>query len=79
MSDVRRYYFMDLGYLARERALEANQQRDHARNWPDHAFEDGRALTFCEVISLMINQSVAFGISPEDLRLDGLEPIRDLP
>jgi hypothetical protein len=78
VSDVYRNYLMDLGFLLRERALEAKDRRDHMRDTSSGPFQQGRAMAYYEVVSLMLNQCVAFGLDPSDLRLEGLEPDRDL-
>jgi hypothetical protein len=44
----------------------------------DHDFELGRLTVWHEVVSLMQQQALAFGISPADLSLDDVSPERDL-
>jgi hypothetical protein len=71
-------YLFDLGYLLRERALEAKQDRNVARGTASEAFESGRAMAYYEVLSLLVNQAHSFELPIEDLHLCGLEPDRDL-
>ena len=71
-------YLSDLGYLLRERALEAKQQARTARGKAEEVFELGRLTAYYEVISLLINQALAFQMPVDDLHLEGLNPDRDL-
>ena len=77
MSDTHKHYLFDLGLLIKERALEARRQRDES---PADGFEfhAGRVLAFNEMISIMKQQAEGFGIPLSDLRLDDIEPDRDL-
>jgi hypothetical protein len=78
MSDTHRYYLRDLGYLLKERALEARAKAKAAASFGNAAFEEGRAIAYWEVVSTMQNQAVAFQLPLEDLALDGFNPDRDL-
>jgi hypothetical protein len=75
-----KYYLEDLGYLLKEYALEAKQAFEAHRTSrdEDHYFYMGQLLAYHRVISLMQQQAVGFGIPVEDLRLDNIEPDRDL-
>lgn len=68
------HYLRDLGYLIRERALEAKEE---AKREPSD-FATGRLTAFHEVVSLMQSQADAFAIPLERLSLDGIDPERDL-
>ena len=74
-----KWYLYDLGYLLKERALEAKEKKLLApANTPEREFESGRALAYYEVISLLLGQAVGFDIPLEDLRLEDFNPDRDL-
>ena len=68
-------YLKDLGYLIRERAVEASAQK--RRDQSDH-FVQGRAMALYEVVSLMQDQAKAFRLELADLSLDGIHPEEDL-
>lgn len=68
-------YLRDLGYLLRERAEEAVST---AKKHPNDSFAAGRAAAFYEVVSLMLSQTIGFGIPADDLALAGVDPERDL-
>lgn len=79
MTATHRHYLFDLGLLLKERALEARRERDaSAPGSADRTFQAGRLLAFNEVLSIMRDQAEAFGIPLTELRLDDLEPDRDL-
>lgn len=79
MSSAHADYLFDLGLLIKERALEARRQRDESREGSsEREFNSGRVLAFNEVISIMQQQAEALGIPWSDLRLDDVEPDRDL-
>lgn len=44
----------------------------------DVAFERGRRTALYEVVTLMRNQAVAFGLTDEDVGLLGVDPERDV-
>lgn len=72
-----RYYVSDLGKLLRERAFEAKQLRDSASG-ADRDYEVGRLMAYNEVVSMMQQQAIAFGLSAGDISLDGIDPDNDL-
>ena len=79
MSDVHKNYLFDLGYELKQDALDARRERDSApMGSEDRAFKSGRLLAFYEIISTMRNRAEGFGIPLSDLRLDDIEPDRDL-
>lgn len=77
-DDVYKLYLGDLGYLLRDEGIKARQRRDAVRGQDAEAFETGYLMGFHRVISLMQQQAEAFNIPLTDLRLDGLDPYRDL-
>jgi len=79
MSDRHKDYLFDLGFLIKERALGARCQRDGSpRGSREYEFNSGRVLAFNEVISIMQQQAEGLGLPLSDLRLDDIEPDRDL-
>ena len=76
--EQHRAYLFDLGYLLRERALEAKSAVQAARGKAEEGFELGRLMAYYEVLSLMIGQAVTFQMSVDDLHLEGLDPDKDL-
>lgn len=77
MSDTHANYLLDFGYLVREAAEEAKQQVASAAE-DDRSFQQGRLMAYYEVVSPMQQQAVAFDLPLGDLRLDGIDPDRDL-
>jgi hypothetical protein len=80
MSDERtaRLYLRDLGQLVKEMALDAKLERDGSVGGDDEEFRLGRLTALHEVVSLMRDQALAFGIDRGDLSLGDLDPDRDL-
>ena len=78
MSDLHKNYLFDIGYLLREKALEAKERQQQARGSDDEAFESGRAMAYYEVMSLLVSEAESFQLPIEDLHIDGLDPDRDL-
>ena len=56
-------YLRDLGDLVKRSALEARAKRDEMASGVDQAFESGRLTASYEVVSLMQQQAVAFGMA----------------
>ncbi len=76
---VHQNYLFDLGFELKTRALEARRERDSAPDRSaDRVFHAGRVIAFNEVISIMQQQALGFGISLSELRLDDIDPDRDL-
>jgi hypothetical protein len=71
------HYVCDLGKLLREAALEVKHSRDSADK-DARDYETGRLMAYNEVISLMQQQAVAFGLSLEEVNLDGIDPDSEL-
>jgi hypothetical protein len=78
LSDMDENYLIDLGMLLKSHALEARSEARAAVNTPDYDFKSGRAFAYYEVISLMIQQADAFQLPREAMRLDDIDPERDL-
>ncbi len=78
MNDVLLTFLRDLGDLIRAEALKSKDEYRSARGSEDEAFRSGRLMAYYEVVSLMRSQAEAFGVPVEALRLDGLDPERDL-
>jgi hypothetical protein len=79
MAEKHENYLFDLGLLLKERALEARRQRDELpEESPDRTFQSGRVIAFNEVISIMQQQAEGFDIPLSDLRLEDIDPDRDL-
>ena len=70
-------YLRDLGHILRDHALRARAERDRAGDG-DGGYALGRLMAYHEVISLMQNQAVAFGLKLEQLCLEDIEPETDL-
>jgi hypothetical protein len=76
---THKHYLYDLGLEVKLRALEARRERDAAEEGSaDRTFHSGRLLAFNEVVSIMQQQAEGVGIPIADLRLDDIEPDRDL-
>jgi len=67
-------YLRDLGLLVREYALEAKRHQAEAAT----PFMDGYLSGFHRIVSLMQQQAEAFGLPPEAIGLDGIDPEVDL-
>jgi hypothetical protein len=67
-------YIHDLGLIVKEMALDAKL---HA-NQSGTDFATGYMAGFHRIISLMQQQSEAFGIPLEKIGLDGIDPDEDL-
>jgi len=78
-DDRFKNYLFDVGLLMKDRALEAKKDRAKERKGTKaYMYESGRVMAFNEVISIMQQQAEAFGIPLEELRLDDIDPDRDL-
>lgn len=77
-THVLEWFLQDLGYLLKERALQAKQERDTQTNTTAHAYHIGYVMAMLEVIALMQHQADIFGIPRELLRLDDIHPEPDL-
>jgi hypothetical protein len=78
MSKYANYLF-DLGFEIKAYALEANRERDAAPpGSPEREFHSGQLMAFHRVVSLMQQQAEGFEIPLSEIRLDGIDPDRDL-
>lgn len=77
MEKYRNYLF-DLGLILKKRALEAKEERDAAADGIEREYLSGRLMAFSEVLSIVQQQAQTFEISLSELRLDDLDPDRDL-
>jgi hypothetical protein len=73
-----KWYLLDLGDLVKEQALRAKQRRDISPRGADRDLHTGAVLAYNSVISLMQQQALGFDIPLEELRLDDIDPDRDL-
>ena len=79
MAEKHENYLSDLGLILKERALEARRQRDELPEESlDRTFQFGRVIAFNEVISIMQQQAEGLNIPLSDLRLEDIDPDRDL-
>lgn len=74
-----RHYLFDVGRELKQLAIEAAGERKAAPcDSADYAFKAGRSLAFYEVISILQQQAIGFGIPLSELQLDDINPDRDL-
>jgi hypothetical protein len=66
-------YLRDLGRLIRDEALLAKMAAGAAIG-DQRSFESGRLMAYYEVLSLMTQQGVAFGLSPESFSSESFDP-----
>lgn len=81
MAEPNKYklYLYDLGPIVKERALEAKADKMKAsEDGSNHDYAAGRLMAFNEIVSILQQQADGFGIPLEELRLDGVDPDRDL-
>ena len=69
-------YLRDLGCLLKQMAIEARRAKEATAD--DNAYELGRLMALHEVIALMQEQAVAFGLGLGELCIDDIDPERDL-
>jgi hypothetical protein len=77
MENSEALYLRDLGFLLKERALEALVQAREERLAGRGEFHIGRSAAFYEVISIMLSQAEGFDIPAEALSLGGVNAERD--
>ena len=70
------HYLLDLGTFLKEQAVAA--RRNSKSNGPTDRFALGRLTAYHEIISLMQQQALAFGLSVVNLSLHDIDPERDL-
>lgn len=72
------YYLLDLVTLLLDNAREAKKERDAAGTKAGRDYHEGRLMAYNEVISLMQNQAVAFGIALDSIGLNKIDPDSEL-
>jgi hypothetical protein len=75
--DKYQAYIGDLGYLVKEAAMRARENYEASRE-DDRQVNLGRLLAYHFVVGLMQQQAEAFGIPLEEIRLQDINPDRDL-
>ena len=77
--EAHKAYLFDLGDDIKRRAFEVKAERDASRPGSEkYSLHMGRLLAFNEVISIMQQNASGLGISLEELRLQDVDPDRDL-
>jgi hypothetical protein len=77
--EAHKAYLFDLGDDIKRRAFEAKTERDGSKPGTEkYSLHMGRLLAFNEVISIMQQNASGLGISLEELRLQDIDPDRDL-
>jgi len=77
VSNAYANYLLDVGRELRESAEAAKREADAAAG-DDQPFSLGRSSAYYEVISLMHQQAIAFGLPLAEVGLQGIDPDRDL-
>jgi len=77
-NDTLANYLADLGFLLKEAAVKAKADAASEKGKPGHQFAIGRAAAYHEVLSLMQQQAVAFGVDAKALSLHGFDADRAL-
>lgn len=77
-NKVLEYYLHDLGILLKERALEAREEQHLQMDEVNRAYHTGYLMAMHNVISLMQQQADSFGIPTALMRLEDINPDRDL-
>jgi hypothetical protein len=72
------HYLSDLGKLLIQNAREVKHARETATSVSSRDYESGRLMGYNEVISLMQQQAIAFGLSLQEVALEGIDPDTDL-
>ena len=79
IMEAHKAYLFDLGDDIKHRALGAKAERDASRvGSEEYSLNMGRVIAFNEVISIMQQNASGLGISLDDLRLQDIDPDRDL-
>jgi hypothetical protein len=73
MGESERDYLLDLGLILRESADQARQRATAAHGTAEEAYEEGRAMAYQEVATLILKRAAASDPSPDALRLEGLD------
>lgn len=76
-STIENYIKQSIEYL-KEDAIAAKEDYLNAKNSNSKLFNDGVLMGYYYVITLLKQQAEAFGINPNDLNLDNIDPDKDL-
>lgn len=77
MNDSYRFYIRDLGFLIKERTLEAKKEYHDS-------FEDGKKFkadylaAYTSIINTILNQTTSFNIDEKDISIDIFNPEKEL-
>ncbi len=71
-------YLHDLGGLLKEKAIEAKFDKKNSFELEERVYKTGYLMAFHEVIDLMKQQAMAFGIEQKDIGLAGIDADLDL-
>ena len=77
MRNVFEGYLYDLIVLIKEEALEAKKSK-YKSSKADYDYNIGYLMGLHRVISMMKNQTIAFGIDEVEIGLADIDPERDL-
>ena len=70
-------YLRDLAFLLKEELRKIRHERDGATSHEDKLFLEGRELAYVDVLSLMQQQTIGFGLSLASIGLDEYDPYND--
>ncbi|ACX72186.1 conserved hypothetical protein [Methanocaldococcus vulcanius M7] len=81
--DTLQAFIYEICEAIKERALEAKKEKDKAEKHRDkdkeeHIYAVGRLMGFNEVISIIQQTAESLGIDLKDLKLDDIDPDKDL-
>ena len=77
--DTTNALLFDVGYEIKLRALKAKEERDRARRGTEeYCLHAGRVIAFSEAISIIQQTANGLGVPLRELRLDDIDPDRDL-
>jgi hypothetical protein len=76
-------FICEICEIIKEDALDAKKEKDKAEKCKDedmgeYMYATGRLISYYEVVSTIINQAGALGIDLKDLKLDDINPDKDL-
>jgi hypothetical protein len=74
VSDIQKNCLFDLGYLFRDRELDAKNSRKKVRGTEGDLYQSRRAMAYYPVMSLVVSQADAFQLPIEGLHLEGVDP-----
>jgi len=75
--DTARPYLRDLGFLVKEMALDAKLARHASIGRDDEGVAIGRLAALRDVLSLMQQQAIAFGMELDEVSLGGIDAEND--